>query len=220
MPKQPLLPLTRNEFDEHIKNGTLRLSFVGMSNAGKSYRSRRLHEDLEFHWYHIDEQIMNALGFSNMQEISSWLGLPYAPQYKEHEEKYLELENELTKSAALDEPGDNLVFDTTGSVIHLGEGAIAALHEHSLIVHLDVGDDSLDMMMERFKKEPKPVAWAGYFSKRDGESDEDALVRSYGELLPARLQKYRQLAHLNIRASEVHDLSAVETLRAIRNRLT
>ena len=122
--------LKPEEFDAHIKNKTLRLSFVGMSNAGKSYRSKRLHDELGFRWYHIDEQIFKELGFGTIQEVSAWLGYPYASGYADREKKYLELENMFTKRAALEKGEENLVFDTTGSVIHLGPETVEALHEN------------------------------------------------------------------------------------------
>lgn len=211
--------LRSEEFDIHLKNGTLRLSFVGMSNAGKSYRSKRLHEELRFRWYNIDEEIFKELGFKNIQEVSAWLGYPYADGYAGREKKYLELENAFTKQAALEQGTENLVFDTTGSVIQLEPETLDALHENSLMVHLDVGEDSLALMMQRFKKEPKPVAWSGFFNKREGETSETALLRCYEELLHTRLKKYRKLAHLNIPAKEVYDTSAEGTLAIIRAHL-
>jgi predicted GTPase len=45
--------LKKEEFEQHLKNKTLRLSFVGMSNAGKSYRSRILSEQAGFLWYQV-----------------------------------------------------------------------------------------------------------------------------------------------------------------------
>lgn len=211
--------LKPEEFDVHLKNGTLRLSLVGMSNAGKSYRSKLLHQELGFRWYNIDEQIYKALGFGDIQEISSWLGYPYAQGYLEREKKYLDLENAFTKQAALEQGTENLVFDTTGSVIQLEPETLEALQKNSLMVHLDVGEDSLALMMERFKKELKPVAWSGFFNMREGEEPEEALSRCYEELLHTRLKKYRELAHLNIPAREVYDTSAEQTLAIIRGHL-
>jgi hypothetical protein len=87
-------------------------------------------------------------------------------------------------------------------------------------VHLDVGDNSLDVLMERFFANPKPVAWSGHFTIRRGESRDEALRRCYPLLLQTRLKKYRELAHMSIPAETLRETNAEETLRHIRDKLT
>ena len=211
--------LTKTEFDAHVASKTLRLSFVGMSNCGKSYRSKVLERECGFFWYQVDGDILNELGFKDEAEISAWLGYPTSPTYSERERRYIELENEFTGKAAMASPGKNLVFDTTGSVIHLDPATLAALRENTLVVHLDVGEESLDMLIAKFFEKPKPVAWSGYFSQAAGESEMEALRRSYPALLAERLERYRALAHVEIPARDMRDKSGVETLGLIRNKL-
>lgn len=214
-----LAQLTPQEFDAHIQAKTFRLAFVGMSNAGKSYRSKVLQNEMDFLWYHIDEEIGKVLGEQHIDDLSAWLGYPSSPTYPQRERIYLDLENRFTQNAAMQTKGKNLVFDTTGSVVHLSEQALAILKENCLIVHLDVGEDSLETMIETFFAKPKPVAWCGSFTVAPGESEVDALKRSYPLLLKKRLTLYRTLAHVNIRASLVRDTSATDTLNAIRSAL-
>ncbi len=211
--------LTPEEFDSHLKNGTCRLSFIGMSNGGKSYRSRVLRDQEGFLWYQVDDEIQREMGFKDMNEISAWLGYPSSPGYAEREARYLEQEGKSTQQVAMKTHGKNLVFDTTGSVAQLDRAVLDALAEHTLIVHLDVGEDYLPKLMERFFKEPKPVAWGEYFTMLPGESDTDAIRRSYPTLLNARLARYRALAHINIPIKEVFDTSGKETLAIIRAQL-
>ncbi|MDO8575944.1 MAG: hypothetical protein Q7R90_01370 [bacterium] len=113
-----LTQLTRKEFDAHMADNTLRIAFVGMSNVGKSYRSKVLRDESEFDWYQVDKEIIKSLGFTGMEEIAEWLGLPDSPTYEEREREYLESEAKHTKVDFLD-THRNLVFDTTGSVIYL-----------------------------------------------------------------------------------------------------
>lgn len=207
------------EFDEHIARGTLRLSFVGMSNGGKSYRSKVLRNDEQFLWYHVDEYIQKALGFDDMGAISSWLGYPTDEHYAQREQQYLELEDQFTRNASLQTNGQNLVFDTTGSVVHLPPATLSIVKENCLVVHLDVGEESLERLIEQFFREPKPVAWSGHYENGAGESQKAALRHSYPKLLAARLQKYRDFAHVNIAASELRDKTGAETLTIIRNHL-
>lgn len=211
--------LRPEEFDTHVRNGTLRLAFVGMSNAGKSYRSRVLRDELSFLWYQVDEEIQKALGFSSMAEISTWLGFPTESAYPEREKQYLELEERFTMHPSIQAIGKNLVFDTTGSVVHLARKTLEVLSDNCLIVHLDVGEDSLKKMMEQFFLNPKPVAWSGYLRREFGESQEEALRRCYPELLRARLKQYRSLAHVNIPFYALRDKSGEETLKMIRAKL-
>lgn len=209
-------PLTKSEFDAHVQNGTLRLSFIGMSNGGKSYRARVLRDQSGFLLYSVDDEIIKEMGFANMDEISAWMGYPSSPGYEDREAQYLELEGKFTKEAAMKTHGRNLVFDTTGSVAQLDTKTRAALQEHTLIVHLDVGEESLPTLIERFFKEPKPVAWGEFFTMLPGESENAALRRSYPTLLHERLRRYRALAHVNIEANKLYDTSGEETLAIIR----
>ncbi len=212
-------PLTPEEFDSHLAEGTLRLSFVGMSNSGKSYRSRVLEKEKGFSWYQVDNDIQQTLGITGQEAMSTWLGYPTSLEYLEHEKRYLELENEFTSRAALSTSGKNLVFDTTGSAVHLSQETLDKLREHTLVVHLDVGESSIDALLERFFKDPKPVCWSGFFTQREGESEEESIRNSYPTLLRERLQRYCALAQLNIAAEEFRDATGDETLAIIRSKL-
>jgi shikimate kinase len=190
-----------------------------MSNAGKSYRSKVLSREKDFFWYHVDEEIQNALGFDDMAEISDWLGFPDSETYTGRAEEYLRLENKFTKIEHLDTHGKNLVFDTTGSVIYLRRDVKDWLYENCLVVNLNVGIDAIPDMFKKFSENPKPLMWGDYFRQDDDESMDDALKRSYPELLKDRLEKYKEMANLIIPANELMDTSAEETLRIIRSYL-
>lgn len=211
--------LTPQEFDAHVEKGTFRLAFVGMSNAGKSYRSKKLCDEAGFLWYEVDKEIEEALSLSSTDTLSSWLGYPTSLGYPAREKEYLALENKCTRKASMETNGKNLVFDTTGSVAQLEKETLTALKGNYLVVHLDVGEGSLTRMIEKFFEDPKPVAWGEYFEQKEGEDEETALRRCYPTLLTERLKKYRSLAHVTILAGEVYDTSAEETLAIIKARL-
>ncbi len=211
--------LTQAEFDAHIANKTLRLAFVGMSNVGKSYRSKILRDDCGFMRYDVDEEMLKEFGFETLDEISQWLGYPSSEGYAEREKRYLECENVHTKVDFLGTGGKNLVFDTTGSVIYLPETTHTWLREKCLLVHLVADENSMEHMMKKFFDHPKPVTWAGLFQQEKGETDAETIKRCYPKLLSYRLQKYRELAHINIPAAAVRDRSGQETLNEIRNYL-
>lgn len=208
------------EFDAHVRNGTLRLALVGMSNAGKSYRSRMLRDELNFFWYEVDVHIQKILELDGMPRVNEWLGQPTSPGYKKRQAKYLEAEEQSTHLHELDTGGQNLVFDTTGSVIYLSEVVKTWLRHECLIVNIDVGEETIPAMKRKYFEEPKPVIWGSYFSQQSGETEEQALRRSYPQMLRARLQAYRQLAHLTIPFAELYGASGEQTLSVIKNHLS
>ena len=211
--------LKPHELDAHVQNGTFRLAFVGMSNAGKSYRSRVLQNELDFFWYEVDAHIQGALNLENMDDISSWLGYPTLDTYKERAQIYLDAEEKCTHLKDLDTQGKNLVFDTTGSVIYLSDVAKQWLREECLVVNIDVGKDAVEERTRRYFEEPKPVVWGDTFTRNEGESDDDALHRCYPQMLYYRLEAYEKLGHLTIPLEELYDATAEETLEIIKKHL-
>lgn len=211
-------PLTQAEYDAHIADNTLRIAFVGMSNVGKSYRSKVLRDESEFDWYQVDKEIIKSLNFTGMEEISEWLGLPHIDTYQERERIYLDAEAQHTKVDFLD-TDRNLVFDTTGSVIYLEDATVTWLKENCLIVNLDAGEQAIAPMIEMFFKQPKPVVWNGMYVQTTGESQKETLERCFPVLLRDRLKKYRTMAHLNISVEDLYDKSGGETIAIIRSRL-
>jgi len=198
-----------------LENKTLKLVFVGMSNTGKSYRSRVLRNELGFEWFHIDGEIMNELGFSDMSEISDWLSYPDSPGFAEREEKYLEFEDKFTKRINKMDASGNVVCDTTGSVVHLPDETLKTLKTSAIVVNLDIDEADTDKMIEKFFRNPKPVVWGEFFDKKPEEDPETALRRCYPNLLKERTKKYRTLAHISAPAKELKDKNANETLEII-----
>lgn len=210
--------LTQAEYDAHIASNTLRIAFVGMSNVGKSYRSKVLRDESEFDWYQVDKEIIKSLGFAGMEEIAEWLGLPDSETYPERERLYLDAEAKHTKVDFLD-TDRNLVFDTTGSVIYLESGTGAWLKEHCLIVNLEAGEQYIDTMIKKFFEQPKPVVWNGMYVPKQGETKKETLERCFPILLRDRLKKYRAMAHVNVPAEDVYDKTGKETISIIRSYL-
>lgn len=210
--------LTRSEFDAHLANKTLRIAFVGMSNVGKSYRSKVLRDESGFDWYQVDKEIIKTLGFEGMEEIAAWLGLPITDTYQERERIYLDSEAKHTKVDFID-TDRNLVFDTTGSVIYLEKPTTEWLQENCLIVNLEAGEEYIDTMIQKFLEKPKPVVWNGMFVQDRGETQKETLERCFPVLMRDRLKKYRTMSHLNISADDLFDRSGPDTLAIIRSAL-
>ena len=217
--KQKSEMLTQSEMDAHIANGTFRLALVGMSNAGKSRRSGHLRDEEDFMWYEVDQEIANKLGLTDVADVAQWMGEPTDPQYEENEKQYAQLEEKCTHLDHLDTGGKNLVFDTTGSVIYLSNEAKHWLHKECLVVHIDIGEDSIPTMLERYLVEPKPVSWDGWLVPQDGETEQETLARCYPLLLQDRLRQYREFAHITIPVDKLFDATGSETLDVIKSYL-
>ena len=204
--------LTRWEMMEHIEEWDFRMAFVGMSNCGKSYKSRLLQARGDFFWYEVDREIQKKMWFETMQEIADWMWDPSDDWFDNREKIYLENEESCTYLKDLNTQGKNLVFDTTGSVIYLNRKTRDWLKNECLIVNIDVGVNAIPKMLQRYLDEPKPVSWNGMLDSQEWESKQESLARCYPKLLKDRLRKYKELSHITIPVQELHDLTAEQTI--------
>ena len=186
----------------------IHLALIGMSGAGKSYWSSKLINQ-GFHSFCCDDLIEKKLEeflwlpSDKKLSMAEWMGHPYEPQYIQAEQNYLEFEMEMIESICsfLREDGyqdKNVVVDTTGSLIYIGETLIRCLREITTIVHLKAQLGSIKAMYETFLRDPKPVLWQGRFNKQPQESNQEALLRCYPELLRSRQREYERYADVVI----------------------
>ena len=192
----------------------IHLALIGMSGAGKSYWSSKLINQ-GFHSFCCDDLIEKKLEeflwLPNGKKLSmaQWMGHPYEPQYIQAEQNYLEFEMEMMESICsfLREDvyqGKNVVVDTTGSFIYTGETLIGCLKEITTIVYLKAQLGSIKTMYETFLRDPKPVLWQGRFNKQPQESNQEALLRCYPELLRSRQREYERYADVVIDFETLH----------------
>ena len=198
--------LVSHEFENRLTFGNLIISFVGMSNVGKTHWARRL-ADIGFLHVNCDALIeeklrreIPAFGEKGIRGVAGWMGQPHEDGFDERQKKYLEHEAGVVREIirrladAAREKKENVVIDTTGSMVHAGDELCALLKERSLVVYIEAPAGTEQKMLELYLKEPKPVVWENFFTKKDGEHPDDALARSYLELLNFRTERYRQYA--------------------------
>ena len=192
----------------------IHLALIGMSGAGKSYWSSKLINQ-GFHSFCCDDliekKLEDFLWLPNGKKLSmaEWMGHPYEPQYIQAEQNYLEFEVEMMESICsfLREDvyqGKNVVVDTTGSLIYTGETLMGCLKEITTIVYLKAQLGSIKTMYETFLRDPKPVLWQGRFNKHPQESNQEALLRCYPELLRSRQREYERYADVVIDFETLH----------------
>jgi len=193
-------------------NKPLRLALIGMSGAGKSYWTTRI-AAAGYPAISCDTEIENRLNpvletgsYTGINGVAAWMGWPHLPTYADREAAYLSEE-----IAVLDEvltsleknPGRDLVLDTTGSVIYVGNHLLHRLRKQMLVIYLAASRDEQQLLIKRYLEDPKPVLWRGAFQARAGEAPEDTVARCYPVLIGARRQSYEALAHCSLPVSDL-----------------
>jgi shikimate kinase len=229
-PKSAFGEMSSTDLNAAISARTLSLCFIGMSNCGKSHWSTQLERELGFRMVSVDEEIEDAIApelaaaeCSGIDGMAQWMGFPSDERFKANEATYLGHEENLTAAAvatAAGAGGDpaNFVLDSTGSVIYLSQATLEKMQSRFLVVHLEASDDMLEKMADNYFLTPKPVVWGDCYRQKDGEEPEDALRRSYPELLRTRRARYHALAHVTIPANFAlnRDVSLNQLLNRIR----
>jgi shikimate kinase len=223
--------ITRNQFEDQVADGQARLTFVGMSNSGKSVCSAALARDAGFDRVCCDDEIeaelgeeLTALGYSGIQDMAKWMGQPYDNQYPTNSERYRDLEIKTMLNIILElgdnRPSRNRVIDTTGSVVHTGEYITSVLPALSTVVYLEATPADKARALRDFAKEPKPVFWDDVYQPEDDEEPEVALLRCHPQLVARRTELYRGMAHVVLPADkELRDMDGASLLERIRGSL-
>ena len=195
-------------------NKPLRLALIGMSGAGKSYWTARI-AAAGYPAISCDTQIENRLkpalesgGYSGINGVAAWMGWPHLPTYVDREAAYLSeeiavLEEVLTGLEK--NPDRDLILDTTGSVIYVGNHLLHRLRKQMLVVYLAASRDEQQLLIQRYLEDPKPVLWRGAFQARAGEDPKATVARCYPVLIGARRQSYEALAHGSIPVAELRE---------------
>ena len=192
----------------------IKLSFIGMSGAGKSHWTRKLAE-AGFRAISIDDRIeeklkpeLSAGGYRGIGGVAAWMGWPDQPEYRDREQNYLASEMESMREA-LDEVEasgeDGIVVDTTGSVVYTGEAICRRLQRLTTVVYLAATAGEEETLIARYLSDPKPVLWGDLFSQRPGEPAKDAVARCYPQLLAYRKQLYEQFAHITVSMAHLRE---------------
>ncbi len=191
------------------------ISLIGMSGSGKTYWAKQLSEKFGYKHFYVDALIKEKLekegalkGEDIDSTLSSWMGQPYEGTYKTRSEKYLDKERSIMRNILKEiknqqNNSQNVVVDTTGSVIYTGGDILKALKDFTCVVYLDTPGNIQQKMYEQYLREIKAVYWGDVFRKRDNESNIEALARSYPLLLTYRTRIYKSLANVEFDYDEI-----------------
>ena len=186
----------------------MRLSLMGMSGSGKSYWSQKLAEH-GFKRFCCDALIAQKLrsqltaADGSPVEMGKWMGFPYEPGYRTREAQYLACEVEVVREILeylrnTTESDENIVVDTTGSVVYTGDAILEELHRRTTIIHLSNPPEVQELMFKAYVAHPTPLLWRELFQMAPSETREAALTRCYAELLSSREKLYRKYAAMEI----------------------
>jgi shikimate kinase len=190
--------------DKLRRGRVIKLSFIGMSGAGKSHWAHKL-AVAGFRVISIDDCIERKLapelvarGFRGIGGVAAWMGWPDQPTYRERERKYLDCEIEAM-GEALDEieasGNEGILLDTTGSVVYAGDQTCRRLQSLTTVVYLAASPAEEEILIARYLTDPKPVLWGDQFVQRSGESAKEAIARCYPNLIAHRKKLYEHYAH-------------------------
>ncbi|MCB0322847.1 MAG: AAA family ATPase [Bdellovibrionales bacterium] len=193
------------------------ITLIGLSGCGKSHLARRIAEERGFTLYSCDDIIeerlrpqLSAEGYAGLDGMAKWMGYPDAPVFAERQELYLSHERDVMHEliALLGADGwgleEDIVIDTTGSVIYTGTQVLDAIKKRSRVIYLGVPESEYEFMFQQYFDDPKPVIWHDVFSKRPGESTVDALRRCYPELIRTRTRLYYEYADVTLVMNREH----------------
>ncbi|HEY2459805.1 MAG TPA: hypothetical protein VGI16_03320 [Candidatus Acidoferrum sp.] len=215
---------------ENKTRAPLRLALIGMSGTGKTFWTKKLTESGlpgKSCDDHIEECLrprLSAGGYEGINGVAAWMGWPDSPTYLEREAAYLAeeisaLDGFLTELER--NPSQELILDTTGSVIHTGNNLLMRLRRQMTVVHLAASAGEQQLLVERYLGDPKPVLWRGIFQPRPRETARETVARCYPALIAARRQSYEVLAHCTLPVAELREsagnppMSAAEFLQKI-----
>jgi shikimate kinase len=205
----------------------MRLSLIGMSGTGKSYWSRKLAER-GFKRFSCDELISEKLAAAltgpngTVRAMGEWMGFPFEPNYCDREAMYLRYELEvldeiLTYLETDPAAPENIIVDTTGSVIYTGQIMLERLLRQTKVIYLDTPLQVQEKMREAYLSNPAPVLWRDIYKPEPGETDQQALARCYPKLLASRTNKYKKWAEVTLDYYQVRqpDFTVADFLKEI-----
>ena len=186
------------------------VTLIGFSGSGKSYWSSRFEKEKGFFRIDCDKRIeeklhsdMAKIDGEGINAVADWMGQPYEEGFKDRQDRYLSFEIDtmqeiIDSSTALQSEHENVVIDTSGSVIYTGEETLRKIKEFSTMVYLEITRQEYDLMLARYINDPKPVVWGDIYKKQSNEREDEALVRCFRELIKQRRKLYEEQADVTL----------------------
>lgn len=186
------------------------ITLVGMSGTGKTYWSKRL-ESQGFTRFGCDDlitiRLARQLGYSEISsfDMHQWVGYPDEATHTERAQQYLQAEEDVLLEIIaylnnIDEQ-ENIVIDSTGSVIYMQSSILATISRLTRMVYLGITPQDFERMLKYYLENPVAIIWNGFFRPLPMESRQETFARCYPQLIKSRERKYKELAQMTIAPS-------------------
>lgn len=223
------MKLSKLQFEKLFEENKLVISLIGMSNIGKTFLSKKFEND-GFWRVSCDDLIekklaldLEKLGYVGLADVALWMGQPSDEKFLSNQQKYLLMEREVMNdifAKIKNINNQNIVIDTTGSVVHTGNSIRDKLKKKTLVVYIEATKDMDDQMFNNYIKKPKPVIFDKLFSSKKYETYNQALERCYKELLEYRKNLYCKRADVVISRKIIKEgLCSRDFLLLVKERL-
>lgn len=223
------MKLSQSQFEKLLQENQLILSFIGMSNIGKTYWAEKL-QGIGFRHINCDDLIeeklapaLKKLGYAGIKDVSKWMGQPYDERFVANQHQYLSFEKEVMEaifSEIENNNNGNIIIDTTGSFVHTGKKITEKLKQCSMVLYIAASEDMQETLFKKYLEAPKPVVFGDIYHQAQGETQHQALGRCYRKLLNLRSTLYTECADVVIpQASIVNDMTVSQFLSLIKQAL-
>ncbi len=180
------------------------IGLIGMAGIGKSRWAARLAE-AGFRVLHCDDLIaarlrtIYNLDTVTVYDIGRWMGFPHEASYAERERIYLACEHAVMEDVADQIVGEeNIVIDTTGSIVYLDATLLERIKRRTTMVYLADDADLRVRLLEEYLARPRPIVWNGLYRPRLGEPSAATLARCYPQLVRTRAELYQRISDIVI----------------------
>jgi hypothetical protein len=135
--------------------------------------------------------------------MGEWMGFPYQSGYRSCEAKYLAYEAKVLTDVldyleSYSAPSEEIIVDTTGSVIYTGSALLKRLSRLTTVVYLETPPTVQERLCRAYIANPPPVLWRDHYQQRPDETPSQALGRCYPALLAARTATYKEIAQVTL----------------------
>lgn len=185
------------------------ITLIGMSGVGKSYWSSRLEKEAGFKRICCDDLIGEALEKKlvklgvkpDLNSIAKWRGLPYEEKYQANERLQIMNEQEVMEAVCEEierMESEDIVVDTSGSMVYIDPMVITRLKNHSLMVYIVANEEQVTELYNDEVIFRRPLVWGAAYKQNQNENSTEAMRRCFADLIKWRASQYERWSDISI----------------------
>src|SRR5690606_11110039 len=124
----------------------------------------------------ITEFLAKNFGFAKpgVFYVHAWVGYPDEEAHAERADQYLQAEEAVLEIIInfleQSDPEQNIVIDSTGSIIYMKPEIIARLQKYTQFVYLDITSEDYKKMLSYYLSNPVAIIWNVFFHPKPNET--------------------------------------------------